>query len=564
MAILVLRLFLLLLLALVIVAKEKRKEERTRNLKFKDKQYQKTCGFLCRLKLRASDEKKDPKKNPETVHDLATQYCRRISGNSSRTKNLWYRWRRKRNSEDVTKTAYRMAVLATLSYWPFHDLSKPSNTSFRLRWDKGKRRRLRHFFSFLRNYVFGRQWRRKDKGERASSRNAPLKEKKEMGNPRYILMYWLYNWYEPTNLKIINFHDTDVLVAKSDGKRSTLTVSFAGTQSAADHVTNVQTFEPASHSSLFRGGGARTNNGTLSIEGSLHRGFLNAYSRVENGWILRLSRDDNNKTRGVKMKDPSYILHRRYEQCNVRQKKTKTKAEVENISNNEKKPEAVLKRARNGGCRAKGEKLMTILRDLITGALKQGNTVNISGHSLGGGLATLLTLDIIINFPDVPISNLYLWTFGAPQVADDVFLRSAIAVVPRLGKFLRKKHNFHRFVTFSDKCHVDLVSVVTEKALSPKSANKKRKTLRGSASRLLGGVRGNVTHFAEPHYLFTPQQAGVNDDTTKASSSTTQSVLDAHSMVNYLGGISRESRHHPLSTDLWPEMKVWLGEELYE
>eukprot|EP00547_Thalassionema_nitzschioides_P014567 CAMPEP_0194253708 /NCGR_PEP_ID=MMETSP0158-20130606/30448_1 /TAXON_ID=33649 /ORGANISM="Thalassionema nitzschioides, Strain L26-B" /LENGTH=396 /DNA_ID=CAMNT_0038991493 /DNA_START=492 /DNA_END=1679 /DNA_ORIENTATION=- len=395
-------------------------------------------------------------------------------------------------------------------------------------------------------------------------------KKSQKKNPRYILMYWLYDWSEPTNLGLLKFHDTDVLVAKSNYRRPTLALSFAGTQSAADHVTNVQTFEPAAHSGLFGGSQTKNKNNTLSIEGSIHRGFLNAYSRVEKGWVLRLS-EEQNDTDDFKMEDPAYTLHQRYGHCRATQKKENTNFHSKANAKRSHPPESirdgnarqeVVKRVRNGGCHTKGEKLMTTLKELIIGALRQGTTVHISGHSLGGGLATLLTLDIIINFPKVPIRNLHLWTFGAPQVADDIFLRSAIAAVPRLGKFLRKKNNFHRFVTFSDKCQVDLVSVVTERALSPTSTRKNRKTLRGSASRRLGGVRGNVTHFAEPHYLLTPYQVGDNNNKTTTASSTTQSALHAHSMVNYLGGISRESHDHPLSTDLWPEMKVWLGEEM--
>lgn len=56
----------------------------------------------------------------------------------------------------------------------------------------------------------------------------------------------------------------------------TLVVAFAGTASTVDAFTNVQTFEPADHSHFFDGG--RKNQ---TVQGSLHRGFLNAYSRVK-------------------------------------------------------------------------------------------------------------------------------------------------------------------------------------------------------------------------------------------------------------------------------------------
>lgn len=80
-----------------------------------------------------------------------------------------------------------------------------------------------------------------------------------------------------------------------------------------------------------------------------------------------------------------------------------------------------IKEKRTGGCRVRDKKLSNILRELVTNALQKRLTVHVTGHSLGGGIATLLALDIIVYFPNVPVSRLHLWTFGAPQVADDVF-----------------------------------------------------------------------------------------------------------------------------------------------
>jgi hypothetical protein len=218
-------------------------------------------------------------------------------------------------------------------------------------------------------------------------------------------------------------------------------------------------------------------------------------------------------------------------------------------------------RRKNGGCNTRNEKLTTILRELVTKSLQSGHTVHVSGHSQGGSLATLLALDIVINFPDVPISSFHLWTYGAPQVADDLFLHSAITAAPRLRQFLQEtgKRRFHRFVTLSDDCKVDFVSTVTERALPAHKRN-----LRGMAARTLGGVRGSVVHLATPHYLFTPYQYNAsNDGRTNGAvpnKTTTSSTLAAHSTLNYLQGISRESRDHPLSTDLPLRLKEWFGE----
>ena len=160
-----------------------------------------------------------------------------------------------------------------------------------------------------------------------------------------------------------------------------------------------------------------------------------------------------------------------------------------------------------------------------------------------------MALDIILNNPQVPISKLTLWTFGAPQVADDLFFQSAMVAAPRLRSFLHKR--YHRFITLSDTCEQDFVAEVTKNALPSHQMN-----LRGKAARKLGGVRGHVTHFdvAKPHYVLTPEQwmEAVSDK------SSTRSKIAAHSIINYLRGLSRESKHHPLETSLPSPMSQWL------
>jgi len=215
------------------------------------------------------------------------------------------------------------------------------------------------------------------------------------------------------------------------------------------------------------------------------------------------------------------------------------------------------------GCRTHGEKLMVILREVVNDALLNGRVVHLTGHSLGGGLATLLALDIVINFPHVPVSKLYVWTFGAPQVTDDVFLRSAVEASPRLRSFVEKgsRRRFHRFVTLSDKCKVDFISTFSARALPSHKRN-----IRGHVARRLGGVRGNIVHFADPHYLSPSDYRRVN--TTRAStngasptaSTTTKSTVEAHLLKNYLRGISRESIDHPLCSDLPLELGESIGE----
>ena len=163
-----------------------------------------------------------------------------------------------------------------------------------------------------------------------------------------------------------------------------------------------------------------------------------------------------------------------------------------------------------------------------------------------------------MNFPSVPTSRLHLWTFGAPQVADDVFLNSAIDVTPRLRRFVKENGNghFHRFVTLSDDCKVDVVSEVTKNTLASHKEN-----THGRAARRFGGVHGHVVHFAEPHYLLTPSQiamSSVNNSDYDKGASSTRSTVAAHAIGNYLSGISRESVSHPLRHNLLPKMAEYV------
>ena len=186
-----------------------------------------------------------------------------------------------------------------------------------------------------------------------------------------------------------------------------------------------------------------------------------------------------------------------------------------------------------------------------------------------------MALDIVINHPDVSVRKLHLWTFGAPQVADEIFLKSALRVSPRLLYFVNSSHRqhgrYHRYVTVSDRCQIDLVATITASALPVH----RPKTWLGSLARRMGGLRGAIVHLAEPHVLLTPEQAAamdsvdINASTTMQSSmntsttaTTTRSSISAHATFNYLRGISRESRQHPLSTDLPFDLRQWMGEPL--
>jgi len=108
----------------------------------------------------------------------------------------------------------------------------------------------------------------------------------------------LHDWHEPTPLAG-KWHDNNLLIATSGD--DSLVLSFAGMASAAGAVTNIQTFEKVSHSRLFN-----------ISSGSIHRGFLNAYSRVERGKVAHVCHSNhcdylfNNLTSS---------LHQQYQHC---------------------------------------------------------------------------------------------------------------------------------------------------------------------------------------------------------------------------------------------------------
>jgi hypothetical protein len=482
------------------------------------------------------------------------------------------------------KLAYQMAFLAHVAYWEFHKYSPLTEScqGFRLAHDvpAWKMNESFRYFMFragsqisdtlVQGNVAISDFHPDDNNKHVNTTKETTHRCKEdyiaqNYGKRYNLHFSFYNWHE-SGVAGVKFHDTDVLLSTSDDDRE-LVIAFAGTASAADAVTNIQTFEPANHSSFFMG------RKDKPIQGSLHRGFLNAYSRVDRGSVLRLS---NATINGPLLSD----IQAAFGHCKSVPKRKSRKKEREktldsqeasivlmndsikvdeDLDGNSKasRPKTKENRGmRGGGCSVKRIKLVDLLRNAVISALQSGRTVHVTGHSLGGGLATLLVGDIIINHPEVPVGKLHLWTFGAPQVADSLFLESAIQIAPRLKRFLKKRGNgrFHRFVTLSDDCKVDVVAEVAKNALAAHKRN-----FHGRSARRLGGVHGHVLHFAEPHYLLTPDQFGVVSDGIETITAT-HSTLAAHSLSNYLQGLSRESRDHPLDTTMPMKLSACFDE----
>ena len=562
-----------------------------------------------------------------------------------------FRRRPKHKRLQRPRLAYKMALLANLAYWQFHqwkdEVTKlPISGGFRIkhsRQQKGLRRALKALRTKISSYIshnnpillYPKSKIRQEAHQLNTSvplngindnngRDASTQEESLLVEDKEVFTfeYSLYNWHERT-IPGVSFHDTDILIASSN--QGKLVISFAGTSSTADAFTNLQTFEFANHSSLFHGG----RPGLSNVEGSIHRGFLNAYSRVHQGGVVRLSdqsrncasfrRHDMNRSRHSSFKEQWELvepLHNRYCHCVDRgqspssSKRSKEKSnsrwwmgsalrkgnkshfegnkafdfeasmteeEIDFFAQGDEGEHQTLhypnttsrklrvRRRKSGGCFSRREKLVDILRDLVTNALTRGAEVFVVGHSLGGGVASLAALDIVVNFPKISLSRLALYTFGAPQLADDVFLKSCMKIAPRLKKFINSKRHFHRFTTISDDCRVDVVTNVTKRALASHKRN-----LRGRLSRKIGGVHGHIVHFSEPPYYllteyqyenqskqrnrnpFRRQNANASDDLTTnfAANSSTKTSIAAHQLHNYLEGISRESKLHPLMVEM--------------
>ncbi|KAL3810863.1 hypothetical protein ACHAXA_005863 [Cyclostephanos tholiformis] len=380
------------------------------------------------------------------------------------------------------------------------------------------------------------------------------------GGKRYNVEWILSDWHE-TNANI-RWHDTDLIIATSG--TSDVVIAFAGTAGPADAVTSIQTLEPASHSGLFDrrwGGGGiddATNSSTTatsppssSLEGNIHRGYLNAYARVMRGNIRRLEYDYHDDVVGGNRPSalsPKFFttLDDYYNECMTMQGRMNASIDREDSfaittkkTTNRNKKKRQTKKQRGGHqdmCRTSGYRLMDILRNVTTSALRSGRNVHIVGHSLAGALATIHALDVAMNYDSVtaPMDRLHLWTFGAPEMADSLFFESAGSISQRLRDFLGDPRRHHRYVTQSVKnCDTDVVASITSNALN-----------RGRAVRRLGGVRGDVVHMNEPTFLL--------DNATG---------VELHELRTYLRGISHSSSSpHGLRTDFPSQVKSWLGE----
>ena len=229
--------------------------------------------------------------------------------------------------------------------------------------------------------------------------------KKHEGGKRYHIKYVLTDWHEEQAK--IRWHDTDLIIATSGA--SELIIAFAGTASPADAVTNIQTLEPISHSGFFNrvdseeeavvGSGSRNaTTQSSSLEGNIHRGYLNAYARVIRGKIRKLDNDDASNGRSssiLTMTLDEYlntcIMHQRRrrqqhmsEQSSTDLVTTTTNCDVQHnitkkniIDKHNKRRSKTKQTDHTTTCHSTGYRLMDLLRNITTTALQSGHSVHV-------------------------------------------------------------------------------------------------------------------------------------------------------------------------------------------
>jgi len=93
----------------------------------------------------------------------------------------------------------------------------------------------------------------------------------------------------------------------------------------------------------------------------------------------------------------------------------------------------------HGGFQSKYQELVNPLPLEVMGRLNPTKPCYVSGHSLGGAIATLATLDAALNLPELR-PQLRLYTYASPRVGDVVFANAFYQQVP----------NSYRIVNLAD------------------------------------------------------------------------------------------------------------------
>mmetsp|Transcript_35130 Transcript_35130/g.83910 ORF Transcript_35130/g.83910 Transcript_35130/m.83910 type:complete len:493 (-) Transcript_35130:107-1585(-) len=463
----------------------------------------------------------DSKKKPRLQRKKEAAPCSSSSSGRGRTSLLGNRWRHRERRK--AKQAYTMAVFSSIAYEKFRNQNDDLTWEFSVKNDKKafqetsavvkSGQRLRDMFSKMKSRADALLCRLDTTTARKNKCGIyPIAQQPK---ETYTIDYLLEDWHEENAAKI-KWHDTDLIVASG---RNELVIALAGSASFGDLITNIQTFEPASHSGLFE------------TDGGLHRGFVNSYSRVNRGKVRRLNRE----IKSVQ------VLEDMLDRCESSRNSNFGDTYGINGTNavngtsyveisNEKRRRRKQKNVKRKTCHSRGVKLMDALKNATFEALRSGRTVHLVGHSLAGAIAQLLSMDIVLNKRDVQTRRLHLWTFGSPEIADSQFYSSVWNTSPRLSKFFSGKR-FHRYVTQSiETCNTDVIASITSKSLNHR------------AMRRIGGVGGDVVHWIEPTHVLS-NATGVN----------------LHELRSYINGLSVTSPDLPYQISAQQHVKELLA-----
>ena len=258
------------------------------------------------------------------------------------------------------KTAFQTGVLCSVSYIDFgkEEFNKFTGVSFRASFSqfKGALSVFHSMYRKLADFVHGQiaiirkylclltrslQFLKfLQLGIQAAECFEPRSEGSAVKSEDYYVFRWfLDNWNEGL------WHDTEVLLAESTEYAA---IIFRGSDSPADLVTNSQTMERVGHSKIF---------GEFAV-GSIHRGMLNAYSRVDTGLVYPLTEQDDSaaikSSFGRSLPDA-------YDKC-VQKRQVNSTVQ---------------------GCRLRSTSLALLLKKSAESVLRSGKKLLITGHSLG-------------------------------------------------------------------------------------------------------------------------------------------------------------------------------------
>ena len=295
-----------------------------------------------------------------------------------------------------------------------------------------------------------------------------------VGEQRFTIRWFLADFREG------KWHDTEVLLAES-ANSDILLISFRGSDTAADLITNSQRMESTRYSDRFQ-----------QFGGKMLRGIRNAYAKVHTGDIIRVPWDGHKQSKHAedRSRTPSgrrsafdATIGSIFDQC---LQNTSASESALNRSINSSGSSSSSKNSKgttNGAaaasaamgreastpepqrCTVQGQPLSGMLVETVLQAVDAGRTVLLTGHSLGAALAVQLALDALTNhavrppraqvqvqddsphrsssastsshvssqFSEVPtegklntlqfrdFSNMFVTTFGEPEFADSKF-----------------------------------------------------------------------------------------------------------------------------------------------